>query len=843
MMKLVLLLTFVLIICLFKNADCYGANTFYATFVLTNAEYGAGAAFNCAVWFTNNGGNFQRMRVDYYALNGTLFQQELFDFVSHDKYQTCGTICKHETYNSAAPSFNTASGFVSMGSCPTPDYTAVLYCASNCLGYQSSPQQAQGVNQIGFNAASPNAPCIIRWTVQTGYNYSNEWHITNYYTSSPYPNGDPSLNSTYNSVTSGVTCPQATCNALIDIALVLDETGSISAAHAYPAVQQFALGVVNAFNGSFGPNATRMGLTYFSGLDTCTNCSDPGTWVNCNSNGCVGDSNYCYNCGGRWDVQVSPPTTNQALLQNIIITHPIQNGHTCLTCGVQQGTNILNASPRPGVPRVMFFFTDGVQNRDCEYLSVVSANARAQGIIIYAIGVASYDVNTLITITGNVSRVYSANSYANLLNVIPSLVSQLCQPLPPFEICNFCSGLCTCATTCMCPASCNDGNVCTQDICNTLPYNPNSIPPGTAGLCLYPSNATNCNDGNACTQDLCDPVKGCQFPPAPRPNGVPPDTLCYSYKCVPPGGAWVKVDNSATACPPSTPCIIQYCNTTSNSCQMINKNLIPTGTPQAYIDAVGNTQVVYGCGAPLVNPGCKNYSCNATGSCVVTSLGQCCANTDCNDNNGCTNDTCTNHVCSNIPIDCYNVLSNGMCSVNTNYLTSNATGYLYYINYGNTGALNTLFPVDANRNPTIGPTRSCDYLACYLGQPSTYSCVSTSSSTYNCVRSAGSCTLGSCSDQICRSIGQSSTWAGGNLEADCGVTINANCNNGGNLCTSSSCNSTWSHSDPVSLRCIPTSNSSSCNPNNVCYSWGCVPATGCSKSLLPVLTNTSCFGY
>jgi hypothetical protein len=265
-MKITLFLSLIMILCMVRNAECYGASTFYAQFILTNLEYGVGAAFNCAVWFNDNGSNFRRMRVDYYSASGTTFQQEMFDFYTHDKYQTCGGTCKHQTYNSAAPSFNTASGFVSLGSCPTPQYTAVSYCPSNCLGYQSSPNQPQGVNLIGFNPTSPNAPCLIQWTVQSGYNYTNEWHVTSYYTTTPYPKGDPSQNSTYAAVINGLTCPQPTCNSLVDIALVLDETGSISAAHAYPAVQQFALGVVNAFNGSFGPNATRMGLTYFSGL-------------------------------------------------------------------------------------------------------------------------------------------------------------------------------------------------------------------------------------------------------------------------------------------------------------------------------------------------------------------------------------------------------------------------------------------------------------------------------------------------------------------------------------------------------------------------------------------------
>ena len=267
---------------------------------------------------------------------------------------------------------------------------------------------------------SSDTICLVRWSIIAPSTTAAEWHVTSYITSGYNSTTNPTNNATYYQVIDGVNCPQPLCNAVADISLVLDESGSISTAHAYPAVKNFALGVVNIFNGSYGPNGTMMGLSYFSGQWECANYSDPGTWRNpirglyCPS--------YCYGwfcpyCGGRWgeyyfsfclkwfflkltnqnsknkkkDVAVSPPTYNQTLLQTTIQNHKIQNGWTCLSCGVEQGTKNLISSPRYGtVPGILFFFTDGQNNRVYDYLAVESEWAQSLGIQIFAIGVGKF---------------------------------------------------------------------------------------------------------------------------------------------------------------------------------------------------------------------------------------------------------------------------------------------------------------------------------------------------------------------------------------------------------------------------------------------------------------------
>jgi hypothetical protein len=97
---------------------------------------------------------------------------------------------------------------------------------------------------------------------------------------------------------------------------------------------------------------------------------------------------------------------------------------------------------------------------------------------------------------------------------------------------NACNGMETCnpATGCVpgTPLTCDDGNSCTADACDTARGCTHApLPDGTlcpaidqchgpaqcrAGAC-DPGPEVQCNDGNSCTDDLCDPQQGCVYPP------------------------------------------------------------------------------------------------------------------------------------------------------------------------------------------------------------------------------------------------------------------------------------------------------------------------------------------
>jgi len=98
---------------------------------------------------------------------------------------------------------------------------------------------------------------------------------------------------------------------------------------------------------------------------------------------------------------------------------------------------------------------------------------------------------------------------------------------------------------------CNDGNPCTDDLCNPL----------AQGGCYWPPNSNPCtDDGNPCTQDICENGT-CQHKPA---TGIPcndqnPCTdgdLCTSGQCIPGPPKVCKDDNECTKdeCDPEQGC-------------------------------------------------------------------------------------------------------------------------------------------------------------------------------------------------------------------------------------------------------------------------------------------------
>lgn len=74
-----------------------------------------------------------------------------------------------------------------------------------------------------------------------------------------------------------------------------------------------------------------------------------------------------------------------------------------------------------------------------------------------------------------------------------------------------------------------------------------------AGACLAPIEA--CDDGDPCTEDICDPVKGCGHVPGAGPcddgDACTTEDSCQGGTCV--GGPGV-------VCPPDTPCVTYVCD-------------------------------------------------------------------------------------------------------------------------------------------------------------------------------------------------------------------------------------------------------------------------------------------
>jgi len=95
----------------------------------------------------------------------------------------------------------------------------------------------------------------------------------------------------------------------------------------------------------------------------------------------------------------------------------------------------------------------------------------------------------------------------------------------------------------MCPGTCDDGNVCTQDACAALGCKhlpaPGSCNDGNActtgencsGSSCQSSTAS-CDDGNACTTDSCDTASGCKHAPIQDGSACGASQICNSGSCI-----------------------------------------------------------------------------------------------------------------------------------------------------------------------------------------------------------------------------------------------------------------------------------------------------------------------
>jgi len=149
---------------------------------------------------------------------------------------------------------------------------------------------------------------------------------------------------------------QVVCTTKIDLVLVLDASGSISADD-WEVEKQFALDLIGSFS-EIGDDAVRIGLVTFA-----------------------------------TDVELQIPLNsgnNLASITNTINDMDQQQGQTNIGEAIEEGHSLFS-NPRPGVPQIMFLLTDGQANEPKDgpkALAVRQANlAKADGIDLYVVGV------------------------------------------------------------------------------------------------------------------------------------------------------------------------------------------------------------------------------------------------------------------------------------------------------------------------------------------------------------------------------------------------------------------------------------------------------------------------
>ncbi len=172
---------------------------------------------------------------------------------------------------------------------------------------------------------------------------------------------------------------------------------------------------------------------------------------------------------------------------------------------------------------------------------------------------------------------------------------------------------------CGSPADCNDGNVCTDDAC-------------VEGLCQYTNNTVSCDDGNLCTQvDTCA-AGACV---GGSPVVCNDSDLCTNDACVPATG---QCSYTAVTCNDSNTCTDDSCNAATGCVFTANDN---NTCDDASVCTTDDHCSAGQCVGTQPNcddgNGCTNDSCNPTsGACVHTN-----APNACDDGNACT----TNDVC------------------------------------------------------------------------------------------------------------------------------------------------------------------------------------------------------
>ena len=198
----------------------------------------------------------------------------------------------------------------------------------------------------------------------------------------------------------------ARCNRSIDAVFLIDESGSISPS-SFRSSLSFIISIIDAFpdENLRGENGTRFGLALFDsgyrdGFFLSSHSSKSEYFTALNSVVQVGGGTRLGNA------------LNQTLSRQF-----------SETLGLRPGNR--------GLPRILIVLTDG---RAGDAVAAPAARLRDQNIVIYAIGVGSYDITQLNAVASSQGmHVYFLSSFASLSDFAATLTASTCyepQPIP-----------------------------------------------------------------------------------------------------------------------------------------------------------------------------------------------------------------------------------------------------------------------------------------------------------------------------------------------------------------------------------------------------------------------------
>ena len=193
------------------------------------------------------------------------------------------------------------------------------------------------------------------------------------------------------------------CNRSVDVVFLLDESGSVGWTNFQESLN-FVKNFAKAFSDDklHGKNGTRLGLSTFSSyyrshfyLSDNTNQSDYLSAI----------SRVSYSSGG----------TSLGYALTRILTDQFSEDR-----GLRPEVD--------GVPRILTVLTDGISH---DSVSIPAKNVRDENIVIYAIGVAGYNLEQLKEIASSESHVYTLSTFTELEKFISTITSSTCyEPRP-----------------------------------------------------------------------------------------------------------------------------------------------------------------------------------------------------------------------------------------------------------------------------------------------------------------------------------------------------------------------------------------------------------------------------
>lgn len=426
------------------------------------------------------------------------------------------------------------------------------------------------------------------------------------------------------------------CGQPVDIAIVLDRSGSISQDE-FKSQKAFVVGFTGAF--SYGPLGANLAIVHFN-TPAWTTLTMPEGVSDANVLNAVNDLKCC--------------TSSRNMADSCCCCG------TSISSGMRLGADQLKLG-RARVEKVLIVVTDGYHNHDINGRSCPesSATCRADlqaatnyvkatvpGVKIYAVGVgADRDVSMdelLIVADQKPERVIRYTDFTNLAQNSLDLVARACQEnLNP---CGGCCGFCVCGQ-CTAPDQCDSTDFC----------NPNAL----SGVCCKKAPKDCVDPNNKCATYACDAARGeC----VATPTSCKANSTCFQYACAPATGVCNTITNPSCSgqpecinngqCDDGNLCTNDICDTATGTCRWENTAAACNDNNLCTVDTCDPRS---GCSYTPVPADycndtnvCTNDRCDPQLGCVNEQI-------SCADDNACTDDTCDPFKgCLNTPKVCPN---------------------------------------------------------------------------------------------------------------------------------------------------------------------------------------------